>query len=107
MYRAYLDNNISAIVRNDETTETDALDRLLEAKTGLILKRAGPPAPPASGRTRTTTCSPTAMWSGASTNHAPESRWGWPLITIVPGTAGVTNGTAETREEAMAKFRAA
>ena len=37
----------------------------------------------------------------------PELRWGWSIITIVPGTPGVTNGTAATREEAMAKFRAA
>ena len=36
-----------------------------------------------------------------------ELRWGWSIITIVPGTPGVTNGTAATREEAMAKFRAA
>jgi hypothetical protein len=32
---------------------------------------------------------------------------GWSIITIVPGTPGVTNGTAATREEAMAKFRVA
>jgi hypothetical protein len=37
----------------------------------------------------------------------PELRWGWSIITIVPGTPGVTNGAAATREEAMAKFRAA
>jgi hypothetical protein len=37
----------------------------------------------------------------------PELRWGWLIITIVPGTPGVTNGTAATREDAMAKFRAA
>jgi hypothetical protein len=36
----------------------------------------------------------------------PELRWGWSLF-IVPATPGVTNGTAATREEAMAKFRAA
>jgi hypothetical protein len=35
----------------------------------------------------------------------PELRWGWSLF-IVPARPGVTNGTAATREEAMAKFRA-
>jgi hypothetical protein len=37
----------------------------------------------------------------------PELRWGWSITAIVPATKGVTNGTAATREEAMAKFRAA
>jgi hypothetical protein len=37
----------------------------------------------------------------------PELRWGWSIITIVPGTPGVTNGTAATLDEAEAKFRAA
>jgi hypothetical protein len=37
----------------------------------------------------------------------PELRWGWSITAIVPATRGVTNGTAATREEAMAKFRAA
>jgi hypothetical protein len=37
----------------------------------------------------------------------PELRWGWSITAIVPATPGVTNGTAATREEAMAKFRAA
>jgi hypothetical protein len=32
---------------------------------------------------------------------------GWSIITIVPGTPGVTNGAAATRVEAMARFRAA
>jgi hypothetical protein len=35
-----------------------------------------------------------------------ELRWFWSIF-IVPATLGVTNGTAATREEAMAKFRAA
>jgi hypothetical protein len=34
----------------------------------------------------------------------PELRWFWSIM-IVPATPGVTNGTAATREEAMAKFR--
>jgi hypothetical protein len=38
---------------------------------------------------------------------SPELQWRWSIITIVPGTPGVTNGYAATREEAMAKFRAA
>jgi len=33
-------------------------------------------------------------------------RWFWSVF-IVPATRGVTNGTAATREEAMAKFRGA
>jgi hypothetical protein len=37
----------------------------------------------------------------------PELRWGWSITAIVPATSGRTNGTAATREEAMAKFRAA
>jgi hypothetical protein len=37
----------------------------------------------------------------------PELRWGWSITEIVPARSGVTNGTAATREEAMAKFRAA
>jgi hypothetical protein len=37
----------------------------------------------------------------------PEIRWGWSITAIVPATPGVTNGTAATREQAMAKFRAA
>jgi hypothetical protein len=36
----------------------------------------------------------------------PELQWGWSLF-IVPAKPGVTNGTAATREEAMATFRAA
>jgi hypothetical protein len=31
----------------------------------------------------------------------------WSVTAIVPATPGQTNGTAATREEAMAKFRAA
>jgi hypothetical protein len=34
-------------------------------------------------------------------------RWFWSVTEIVPATPGVTNGTAATRVEAMAKFRAA
>jgi hypothetical protein len=37
----------------------------------------------------------------------PELRWFWSITVIVPATPGVTNGTAATREQAMAKFRAA
>jgi hypothetical protein len=33
-------------------------------------------------------------------------QWTWSIM-IVPARPGVTNGTAATREEAMAKFRAA
>jgi hypothetical protein len=37
----------------------------------------------------------------------PELRWTWSITSIWPATRGVTNGTATTREQAMAKFRAA
>jgi hypothetical protein len=36
----------------------------------------------------------------------PDIRWFWSIM-IVPATPGVTNGTAATREEAKAAFRAA
>jgi hypothetical protein len=36
----------------------------------------------------------------------PELQWFWSVL-VTPATPGVTNGTAATREEAMAKFRAA
>jgi hypothetical protein len=34
----------------------------------------------------------------------PELLWVWSIL-IAPARPGVTNGTAATREEAMAKFR--
>jgi hypothetical protein len=37
----------------------------------------------------------------------PDLLWTWSITSIWPATRGVTNGTAATREEAMAKFRAA
>jgi hypothetical protein len=37
----------------------------------------------------------------------PDRRWFWSITVIVPATPGVTNGTAATREQAMAKVRAA
>jgi hypothetical protein len=42
-----------------------------------------------------------------SASTPPELRWVWSITSIVPATPGVTNGHAATREEAMAKFRAA
>jgi hypothetical protein len=36
----------------------------------------------------------------------PDLRWFWSITSIWPATPGVTSGTAATREEAMAKFRA-
>jgi hypothetical protein len=36
----------------------------------------------------------------------PGLQWTWSITSIVPASPG-TNGTAATREEAMAKFRAA
>jgi hypothetical protein len=37
----------------------------------------------------------------------PELRWVWSITSIWPAAPGVTNGTAATRKEAMAKFRGA
>jgi hypothetical protein len=42
-----------------------------------------------------------------NTSGPPELRWGWSITVIVAATKGVTNGTAATREQAMARFRAA
>jgi hypothetical protein len=36
----------------------------------------------------------------------PGLQWTWSIL-FTPATPGVTNGTAETLEQAMAKFRAA
>jgi hypothetical protein len=35
----------------------------------------------------------------------PDLLWTWSITSIWPATPGVTNGTAATCEEAMAKFR--
>jgi hypothetical protein len=47
------------------------------------------------------------IYEDASASTPPELRWFWSVTAIVPATRGKTNGTAATREEAMAKFRAA
>jgi hypothetical protein len=47
------------------------------------------------------------IYDDGSAGTAPELRWFWSVTSIWPATSGVTNGTAATREEAMAKFRAA
>jgi hypothetical protein len=47
------------------------------------------------------------LYEDASASTPPELRWFWSITVIVPATRGKTNGTAATREEAMAKFRAA
>jgi hypothetical protein len=39
-----------------------------------------------------------------NTSGPPELRWVW-SVRVTPATPGVTNGTAATREQAMAKFR--
>jgi hypothetical protein len=46
------------------------------------------------------------IYDNGSAGTPPELRWLWSLM-VTPATPGVTNGTAATREEAMAKFRAA
>jgi hypothetical protein len=47
------------------------------------------------------------IYEDASASTPPELRWFWSVTAIVPATPGLTNDTAATREEAMAKFRAA
>jgi hypothetical protein len=37
----------------------------------------------------------------------PDLLWTWSITWIWPATRGMTNGTAATREQAMAKFRTA
>jgi hypothetical protein len=46
------------------------------------------------------------IYEEPSASTPPDMRWFWSVF-IVPATRGVTNGTAATREEAMAKFRGA
>jgi hypothetical protein len=46
------------------------------------------------------------IYEQGGAGEPPELRWFWSIM-IVPATPGVTNGHAATREEAMAKFRAA
>jgi hypothetical protein len=45
------------------------------------------------------------IYTNASVSPPPDMRWVWSVTAIVPATPGRTNGTAATREEAMAKFR--
>ena len=47
------------------------------------------------------------IYEDASASTPPDMRWFWSITAIVPATKGVTNGTAATRDEAMAKFRVA
>jgi hypothetical protein len=47
------------------------------------------------------------IYENASVSAPPDMRWVWSVTAIVPATPGVTNGTAATRVEAMARFRAA
>jgi hypothetical protein len=44
------------------------------------------------------------IYEDASANTPPDMRWFWSVL-VTPATPGVTNGTAATREQAMAKFR--
>jgi hypothetical protein len=46
------------------------------------------------------------IYDNGSAGTPPNMRWFWSVMTV-PATPGQTNGTAATREEAMAKFRAA
>jgi hypothetical protein len=47
------------------------------------------------------------IYEDASASTPPDMRWFWSVTEIVPAIPNRTNGTAATREEAMAKFRAA
>jgi hypothetical protein len=47
------------------------------------------------------------IYDDGSAGTPPELRWFWSVTAIWPATPGVTSGTAATREEAMARFRAA
>jgi hypothetical protein len=47
------------------------------------------------------------IYEEGSASTPLELRWFWSVTVIVPATPGVTNGTAATHEEAMAKFRTA
>jgi hypothetical protein len=67
-------------------------------------------APPANGRTRTTTCADGKVGrilEEGSRFDPPELRWAWSITSIWPAPKGVTSGTAATRDEAIIKFRAA
>ena len=44
------------------------------------------------------------IYEEGSASTPPELRWFWSVTVIVPATPGITNGTAATREEAMAAF---
>jgi hypothetical protein len=46
------------------------------------------------------------IYEQGGVGEPPDMRWFWSIM-ITPAVPGVTNGTAATREEAMAKFRAA
>jgi hypothetical protein len=45
------------------------------------------------------------IYEDAHLSTPPELRWFWSVTSIWPATPGVTNGTAATREQAMARFR--
>jgi hypothetical protein len=47
------------------------------------------------------------IYENASVSAPPDMRWFWSVTAIAPARSGVTNGTAATRVEALAKFRAA
>jgi hypothetical protein len=44
------------------------------------------------------------IYEQGGVGEPPELRWMWSLM-VTPATPGVTNGTAATREQAMAKFQ--
>jgi hypothetical protein len=47
------------------------------------------------------------IYEDAHRSTPPELRWMWSVTAIMPAIPNVTNGHAGTREEAMARFRAA
>jgi hypothetical protein len=86
--------------------------RLLLPEMGLILKRAKFSRSSGEWKDEAMTCSPTARWWGASMNRRARASTNRTTLVLVdyrhrPLKRGVMNGHVTTREEAMAKFRAA
>jgi hypothetical protein len=81
--------------------------------TSLVLKRASASRP--SGQWSDEDYDVLADSKGASRIYevvgsrfgSPDMRWFWSVTEIVPAIPNATYGHAGTREEAMAKFRAA
>jgi hypothetical protein len=80
-----------------------------DRRRSLILKRASASRPDGQWTNENVLADGKAvgrLYEEPSASTPPDMRWFWSVF-ITPATPGVTNGTAATREEAMAKFRAA